>query len=163
MTPGDDLVLIFRWLPSSADVLSDNRNEWSYLAPSRRGESLRQVERFFGCVASLMSHQLRLLTLQSLRHLTEVFLFYKVSNWICFQPKRSCTQIGFNNFNYLKYNLNYKTARRKFLCKKLGFVKLMHRKCLIIYCHLRIRQLSIFMTFFLINTTRLEFFNSQIF
>jgi hypothetical protein len=77
---GIKLILISRWLPSSADVLSDNRDEWSYLAPSRRGESLRQVERFFGCVASLMSHQLRLLTLQSLRHLTEVFLFYKVSD-----------------------------------------------------------------------------------
>ncbi|XP_059479374.1 dynein axonemal heavy chain 3-like [Neocloeon triangulifer] len=59
------LLLLKEWLPACADVLNDQRDEWRHLAPLRRGETLRHVKRFFGCVAALMSRQLRSLTLRS--------------------------------------------------------------------------------------------------
>ncbi|CAB3363479.1 Hypothetical predicted protein [Cloeon dipterum] len=74
------LLLLKEWIPACADVLSDLREEWRYLAPSRRGDTLRHVQRFFGCIAALMSRQLRSLTLRSMHHLAEIFLFYQDGN-----------------------------------------------------------------------------------
>jgi len=60
--------------------VSDYRSEWGHLAPSRRGDTLGQIDRFFGCISALMARQIRKLTLQSLEHLAEVFHFFQVSN-----------------------------------------------------------------------------------
>ncbi len=47
------------------------RKHWRHLIPKRRGESLRQIRRFFDCVAALMARHLRDMALASIRSFVE--------------------------------------------------------------------------------------------
>ncbi|CAB4069328.1 DNAH [Lepeophtheirus salmonis] len=58
--------LMKRWLPEIGMVFVTMRKEWRTLVPSKNNESLRQVQKFFNCVAALMSQQLRSMAIQSL-------------------------------------------------------------------------------------------------
>ncbi len=60
-----------KWLPEVALVFVSLRRHWRHLIPSRRGESLRQVLRFFDCVAALMARHIREMALDSIRALVE--------------------------------------------------------------------------------------------
>ncbi len=48
-----------KWLPEIALVFVRLHREWRHLIPKRRGESLKQIRRFFDCVAALMARHLR--------------------------------------------------------------------------------------------------------
>nr|CAD7259656.1 unnamed protein product [Timema shepardi] len=63
--------LLNEWLPTCADVFLSLKHTWQNLVPIKHGASLQHVEKFFKCVSSLMSLQLRQLVMKSLRHLLQ--------------------------------------------------------------------------------------------
>ncbi|CAG2066829.1 unnamed protein product, partial [Timema podura] len=72
--------LLNEWLPTCADVFLSLKHTWQNLVPRKHGASLQHVEKFFKCVSSLMSLQLRQLVMKSLRHLLQFIVQYNVTH-----------------------------------------------------------------------------------
>nr|CAD7398222.1 unnamed protein product [Timema cristinae] len=72
--------LLNEWLPTCADVFLSLKHTWQNLVPRKHGASLQHVEKFFKCVSSLMSLQLRQLVMKSLRHLLQFIVQYNDGN-----------------------------------------------------------------------------------
>ncbi|KAG8235430.1 hypothetical protein J437_LFUL015495 [Ladona fulva] len=85
-------ILLHDWLPKCAAVFTDMMDHWANLVPTKSGESLKQVERYFDSAASLMSIQLRSLVFKSLYHFLNMLLTFQDGNDY---------QGEFNDFMYL--------------------------------------------------------------
>eukprot|EP00095_Tigriopus_kingsejongensis_P002576 maker-scaffold274_size229011-snap-gene-1.23 protein:Tk02576 transcript:maker-scaffold274_size229011-snap-gene-1.23-mRNA-1 annotation:"hypothetical protein LOTGIDRAFT_210054" len=73
-------VLQKRWLPEVAFTFVTLKQEWRHLIPSKRGESLRQITRFFNCISSLLSLQVRSMALASLKEFVLFMETYAAGN-----------------------------------------------------------------------------------
>ena len=72
-------VLLKRWLPEVAMVFVKQRKAWASLVPRKRGESLRQVEKFFLCVQAMMSIHLRSMCIKILEDFIDYMRTYNVT------------------------------------------------------------------------------------
>ncbi|XP_076365950.1 dynein axonemal heavy chain 3-like [Tachypleus tridentatus] len=70
--------LINKWVPACAQVLIDRKDDWANLVHSNA--SLFRVERFYSTVAALMSLQLRLAVMKSLKNWISFIKLYKDGN-----------------------------------------------------------------------------------
>ncbi len=57
----------------------DSKHHWTHLIPVNEGDSATLIQKFFSCVAALMSIQLRSLVLNSLKDFLEFLKMYQVS------------------------------------------------------------------------------------
>jgi dynein heavy chain, axonemal len=73
-------LLITKWVPECAQIILDLRDYWKHLVPLRDDDPLDEPIRFFSCIASLMSNQLRSMVVDSLEEFTLFFEQYKVLN-----------------------------------------------------------------------------------
>ncbi|XP_068084555.1 dynein axonemal heavy chain 3 [Anabrus simplex] len=73
-------ILKLEWLPKCADIILELRSWWKSLVPTKEGESLQLVQKFFQCIACLMAIQLRQLVMRSLYHLLDLIIQYKDGN-----------------------------------------------------------------------------------
>ena len=72
-------VNMFRWIPACAQILIVERHEWTHLVPAMsEGDSTELVQKFFSCLASLMSTHLRSLVINSLADFVGFLSLYKV-------------------------------------------------------------------------------------
>ncbi|KAA3677197.1 dynein heavy chain, axonemal [Paragonimus westermani] len=60
------------WIPKCASAFIELRHTWSHLLPAHPSESMEAVRAFFGCIAALMSKQLRSIVDQSLKDLLDL-------------------------------------------------------------------------------------------
>lgn len=70
-------ILLDVWLKSCADILLDLKRFWWEFVPLK-GDTLETVERFFRAIHSLLSSQLRRLTMRSLHHFLNMLRMFKV-------------------------------------------------------------------------------------
>ncbi|CAB3991140.1 dynein heavy chain 3, axonemal-like, partial [Paramuricea clavata] len=68
------------WVPECAKVLLDSKHHWTHLIPSNEGDSATLIQKFFSCVAALMSIQLRSLVLNSLKDFLAFLKMYQDGN-----------------------------------------------------------------------------------
>ena len=68
------------WISAAADSLFDGKRHWYHLVPKGANENPYMAEKFFACVASLMSHQLRSLVRDSLQDLVDFLNRYSEGN-----------------------------------------------------------------------------------
>ncbi|KAL8585021.1 Dynein heavy chain 3, axonemal [Nucella lapillus] len=68
------------WVPACAKLLIDEQECWQHLVPPRETDSTEQVEKFFACVAALMSQHLRCLILHSMDDFLDFFRRYQAGN-----------------------------------------------------------------------------------
>ena len=68
-----------RWIPECGKVLLDSKQHWTHLIPTNEGDSAALIQKFFSCVAALMSIQLRSLVLNSLKDFLDFLKMYQVS------------------------------------------------------------------------------------
>jgi dynein heavy chain len=73
------MIFFRRWVPECAKVLLDSKQHWTHLIPVNEGDSSTLIQKFFSCVAALMSIQLRSLVLNSLKDFLEFLKMYQVS------------------------------------------------------------------------------------
>lgn len=71
-------VLLKEWLPMCADILLKYKETWRKFIPKKQGETLANMERFFGTINALLSKQLRLLVVRSLQHFLGFMEKFKV-------------------------------------------------------------------------------------
>lgn len=72
-------VLIKEWLPMCADILLKYKDTWKRIIPKKQGDTLANMERFFGTVNALLARQLRLLVVRSLQHFLAFMEKFEVS------------------------------------------------------------------------------------
>ena len=72
-------LLIKSWIPKCAKVIVDLKDYWKHLVPMGEDEPLDEPLRFFECIATLMSNQLRSLVVDSLQELVSFFEQYEVN------------------------------------------------------------------------------------
>lgn len=70
--------LLNEWLLKCADIFLDERSHWKKYIPKHFGDALCIIEKFFSCVHSLMSLQLRRLVMRSLQHFLKLIVRFKV-------------------------------------------------------------------------------------
>uniref|UniRef100_A0A8C2U959 Dynein axonemal heavy chain 3 n=1 Tax=Coturnix japonica TaxID=93934 RepID=A0A8C2U959_COTJA len=68
----------FRWIPTCASILREERMKWIQFAPGKGCDSPQQIEGYFSSVATLMSLQLRQMVLGSLEDLLRFFMVHEV-------------------------------------------------------------------------------------
>lgn len=67
------------WIPKCAKIILELKDYWKHLVPLGEDESLDSPMKFFACVATLMSNQLRNLVVDSLNEFASFFEQYKVT------------------------------------------------------------------------------------
>lgn len=72
--------MLSSWIPTCAKVFIDKKHLWEHLIPQNDGDSTAVVQSFFGCVASLMSIQLREMVVNSLTDFLEFFHIHGSGN-----------------------------------------------------------------------------------
>lgn len=72
-------ILVKEWLPSCADVFLKQKLHWKKYIPLKASDSPVLIEKFFDCVNSLLSMQLRSLVMRSLKHFLNFIIKFKVS------------------------------------------------------------------------------------
>lgn len=72
--------LLKEWLPLCADILLEHKLAWKQFIPKHPGDTLTNVQRFFGAINALLSKQLRMLVLHSLQHFLKFLERYEVYN-----------------------------------------------------------------------------------
>lgn len=73
-------VLLKEWLPMCADILLQYKQTWRQFIPKKKGETLTNMQRFFGTINALLSKQLRLLVMHSLQHFLQFLQKFKFGN-----------------------------------------------------------------------------------
>lgn len=73
----------FRWIPTCASILRDEKRKWLHFAPGNDYDSPQQIESYFSSVATLMSLQLRQVVVSSLEDLLRFFMMHKVCAMRC--------------------------------------------------------------------------------
>lgn len=76
-----EIDVLFSWVPECAKVLLDSKHHWTHLIPVNEGDSTTLIQKFFSCVAALMSIQLRSLVLNSLKDFLQFLKMYEVSKY----------------------------------------------------------------------------------
>lgn len=71
-------ILLKEWLPMCADILLKYKETWKKYIPKKQGDTLANMERFFGSINTLLAKQLRLLVMRSLQHFLEFIEKFKV-------------------------------------------------------------------------------------
>jgi len=74
----DDLIKI--WVPTCANVLKTLKNHWIHLLPTKENESVKVVQSFFACVATIMAVHLRSMVLESLHDFLDFLKRYENGN-----------------------------------------------------------------------------------
>ncbi|OCT61613.1 dynein heavy chain 3, axonemal [Xenopus laevis] len=69
-----------KWIPACASLFTSEKDKWIHLVPQHDNDSTLQVQEFFACVASLMSHQLRGMVINSLQDLLSFFTLHQDGN-----------------------------------------------------------------------------------
>jgi dynein heavy chain len=85
------------WIPKCAKVLINLKKYWEQLVPKDEEASLQPPMRFYNCVATLMSNQLRNLVVDSLAEFVSFFEQYQV--------KLELIYVNFELFSILCFNL----------------------------------------------------------
>ncbi|CAL8075896.1 unnamed protein product [Calicophoron daubneyi] len=68
------------WIPKCANAFVELRHAWAHLLPLNSTDSMEPVRSFFGCIAALMSKQLRSIVDKSLRDLLELLQEHQDGN-----------------------------------------------------------------------------------
>ena len=71
-------VFLYRWVSECGDILRSFQTHWGHLVPKSSSEPAALAEKFFNCICSLMSIQLRQIVESSLNELVEFLALYKV-------------------------------------------------------------------------------------
>ena len=69
---------VYRWINECGDILRNFQSHWKHLVPKASSDPALLAEKFFNCVFSLMSIQLRQIVESSLNELIQFFSLYKV-------------------------------------------------------------------------------------
>ncbi|CAF0812221.1 unnamed protein product [Brachionus calyciflorus] len=69
-----------QWIPKCAKIILDFKDYWKHLVPMGEDESLDLPMKFFSCISTLMSNQLRNLVVDSLQELVDFFEQYRHGN-----------------------------------------------------------------------------------
>lgn len=72
-------LLIKSWIPKCARVILELKDFWKHLVPNGEDDPLDESKRFFDCIATLMSNQLRNCVVDSLQELVWFFEQYQVT------------------------------------------------------------------------------------
>lgn len=67
------------WIPKCAKTILELKDSWKHLVPLGEDESLDLPMKFFSCIATLMSNQLRNLVVDSLNEFVLFFEQFKVN------------------------------------------------------------------------------------
>jgi dynein heavy chain len=70
------------WIPECARIILELKDCWKHLVPLDDDETLDLPMKFFACIASEMSNQLRSMVVDSLEEFAQFFEQYKVNNQI---------------------------------------------------------------------------------
>ncbi|XP_073998137.1 dynein axonemal heavy chain 3-like isoform X3 [Rhodnius prolixus] len=70
------------WLVDVAEIILNMRDTWEYFAPKTPNESTALVEKFFDCINTLLSLQLRYIVLRSINHYRSIIHKYEGGNSI---------------------------------------------------------------------------------
>ncbi|KAG5895229.1 hypothetical protein JTB14_003446 [Gonioctena quinquepunctata] len=73
-------ILEKEWLPKCADIFLECKKYWRQYIPKQPSDSVELVERFFECVNTLLSIELRGLVVRSLEHFLSLFIKFKGGN-----------------------------------------------------------------------------------
>lgn len=74
-------ILTKEWLADVADIFLEKKYAWSGLFEKELHGSTSVIEKYFRAVNSLLSRQLRIMILKTIRHLRNFFIQYRTGNY----------------------------------------------------------------------------------
>lgn len=72
--------LINEWLADVAELFLERKHAWSGLFDKKQNSSIGLIEKYFDSVDALLSKQLRIVLLRTIKHLRDFFVQYKNGN-----------------------------------------------------------------------------------